>query len=504
MRKNLIILWIAIIGFMVPINTTFATEIYVADSAMQGSTLKIEIPAYDISKISGSFEDNPVLFYKINRLPKPAETISRAEFLEMMFLNHDFGEVDYSEVEEFPDVDEESEYYEYIMKAAALGIINGYEDGKFHPFRAVTRGQIAKILVNAFANSKVARVKVSSTTNVEVPPIPEDFTKTETHATPAPNTTAIPTPTPIPTSTATSSPSQTSAENQTPSTDLSPPSTPTFPDVPQNHRFYNYINQSVSAAWFKGYPDGYMRPDRHINYSEAEIVITRAALPPEFTQLGEKPYYLAYTGIDRKLPTGVYNLSLIIKSPHYDNESKIIPINVTTRDVPTIRFSLSKEKTDLFGKDAQDKTWNAVYGALSNPIPTQLWEGKFIVPTTGEITLGFGDKLYINGVYSGSHFGIDYANNLGTPIYASNQGIITLSEYTPAFGNTVVIDHGHNIFTMYIHMSELKAEKGAQVNKGDLIGLMGSTGISTGSHLHFTQFIGDVIVNSDEWVYGEI
>lgn len=475
MKKGVQILCALLIVLTIPANTVFAAEVYVADQTTQGSTLKIEIPANDIAKINGDFEGEPVLFFKTERVPEPAETISRAEFLEMMFLNHNFGEVDFSEMDEFPDVAKDNPYYEYVMKAAALRIINGYDDGKFRPYTPVTRGQIAKILVNAFAQQKVARVKVSSTEDFEIPPIPDGFVGTEKSPT---TTTELSAPTPVPTI--------------------------TFPDVPPNHRFYSFINQSVQAAWFKGYPDGFMRPDRHINYSEAEIVIKRAALPSKFTPLNEKPYYLAYAGIDRKLATGTHNLSLLIRTPNDTTENKTVSINVTKRDVPVIRFSLPKSKTDLFGDDAQDKTWTAVYGALANPSTIQLWNGKFTLPTNGEITLGFGDQLYINGAYSGSHFGIDYANNEGTPIYAPNNGIITLAEYTPAFGNTIVIDHGLNVFTMYLHMSELKTVKGTQVNQGDLIGLMGSTGLSSGPHLHYTQFIGETIVDSDPWIWNEM
>lgn len=492
MKKGFKNLLLGLIGIFLPLNIVFATEIYTSDEAMQGYTLKVEIPTHNILKINGDFEGTPILFYEIKRTPAPAETISRAEFLEMMFQNHDFTEADYSNVEQFPDVAEDNLYYETIMKAAALGIINGYDDGNFRPYTPVTRGQIAKILVNAFAQKKVSRVKVSSTANFEIPPIPDDFVGTKNTA--EPNTLTPPDTSVTPEIPAPSS-STTPAELQS--------QTQSFPDVPKTHRFYSYINQSVQAAWFKGYPDGFMRPDRHINYAEAEIVITRAAIPLNFTSIGEKPYYIAYLGIDRKISTGTHNLSLQIKRPN-DTENKIFPISVTKRDVPVVRFSLPKSKTDLFGDDAQDKTWKAVYAALANPTSTQLWEGNFTLPTTGEITLGFGDRLYINGTFSGSHFGIDYANREGTQIHASNNGIVTLAQYTPAFGNTVVIDHGLNVFTMYLHMSELKTTYGTKVNKGDLIGLMGSTGISSGPHLHYTQFIGNTIVDSDQWIWGEI
>jgi murein DD-endopeptidase MepM/ murein hydrolase activator NlpD len=73
---------------------------------------------------------------------------------------------------------------------------------------------------------------------------------------------------------------------------------------------------------------------------------------------------------------------------------------------------------------------------------------------------------------------------------------------TPTYGNTIIIDHGQNIFTMYLHLSEMEVSPEDSVNKGDLIGLMGSTGVATGPHLHFTHFVGDIIVSSEPWYEG--
>lgn len=272
-----------------------------------------------------------------------------------------------------------------------------------------------------------------------------------------------------------------------------------FEDVPGDHRFYEYIQRSVRAKYFQGYPDGFMRPDRNINFSEAEIVITRAGEVENFIEIASKTYFRAFIGIHRLSDAGIKNLNLTFQKENGETENESLEINVVYREFSTRSFTMEENKTKLFGETEQDNTWTMINNAKSSTNEAQLWEGDFIVPTEGIITLEYGNKLYINGSYSGSHFGIDYANDEGTEIYASNKGIITLADETMSYGNTIVVDHGHNIFTMYLHLSELKVEKGQEVQKGDLIGLMGSTGIATGSHLHFTHFIGDIIVDSDEW-----
>jgi murein DD-endopeptidase MepM/ murein hydrolase activator NlpD len=267
-----------------------------------------------------------------------------------------------------------------------------------------------------------------------------------------------------------------------------------FEDVPADHRFYEYIERSVNAEYFKGYPDGFMRPDRNINFQEAEIVITRAAQLNEFKGIDSKAYFRGFVGSHRLDEPGIKNLTIII-------DEEIIPkdIDVLYREFPTRSFTMEVEKTQLFDKTYQDNTWALINNAKASTSDEQLWEDKFIIPTDGIITLEYGNKLYINGAYSGSHFGVDYANEEGTEIYSANNGVVKLSDMTDSYGNTIVIDHGHNIFTMYLHLSELKVEEGQEVKKGDLIGLMGETGIATGPHLHYTLFIGDTIVDSAEW-----
>ena len=409
--------------------------VFDAREVQQGDTVEILIPKHDVTNVTATFDGAAVYFYPVSREPLFDEPITRAEFLKLMFLNHDFGVIDIDSVKDFPDVPAHHPYYDVIQKAAALNIIHGYEDGLFRPYTTITRGQIAKMLVNGFDPAEVLE------------------------------------------------------------------EAPSFTDVPLDHVFYDHINRAVRAKIFQGYPDGLMRPDRDINFSEAETVIRRAAGLENFIPLAERLYFRGFVGIHRLINVGTKDLQLLL-SRGDESEEQTIYLNIFSREFPIVSFSLTEEKTQLFGKEEQDNTWIMIDGAKSHPESEQLWEGDFIVPAQGELTLGFGDKLYINGSYSGSHFGLDYANDEGTEVYASNHGKVTLAAWTPSYGNTIIIDHGHNIFTMYLHLSELKVSEGQMVQKGDLIGLMGSTGIASGPHLHFTHFVGGIIVDSQDWLEG--
>ncbi len=122
-------------------------------------------------------------------------------------------------------------------------------------------------------------------------------------------------------------------------------------------------------------------------------------------------------------------------------------------------------------------------------------DSPFMQPVEGRVTTPFGYTRYVNGKYSGSHRAIDWAAPEGTPVRATNDGVVALADYLHLTGNSVYIDHGMDLFSQYIHMSELLVETGDHVKKGDVIGIVGSTGFSTGPHLHFTFWAHNVPVN---------
>lgn len=109
----------------------------------------------------------------------------------------------------------------------------------------------------------------------------------------------------------------------------------------------------------------------------------------------------------------------------------------------------------------------------------------------GSITSGFG---YRKSPFTGKrefHTGVDIADEIGTSVKASADGVVTCSEKRGSFGNLVVIDHGHGIVSMYGHLSKRRVEPGEKIIKGQVIGAVGSTGRSSGPHLHYeVQFNG--------------
>ena len=138
----------------------------------------------------------------------------------------------------------------------------------------------------------------------------------------------------------------------------------------------------------------------------------------------------------------------------------------------------------------------------THPIP--LWEhGAFYTPLEGRLTSSFGLLRYINEEPAGRHSGIDIAAPQGTPIVAAADGVVSLAMSLHVTGETIVIDHGLNLFGCYYHLSELWVEEGDTIRAGETIGLVGSTGFSTGPHLHYTASIGDIPVDPQLWFDGD-
>jgi murein DD-endopeptidase MepM/ murein hydrolase activator NlpD len=125
----------------------------------------------------------------------------------------------------------------------------------------------------------------------------------------------------------------------------------------------------------------------------------------------------------------------------------------------------------------------------------QLWTLPFLRPRPSRITSVFGSGRVFNGRVSSSHLGIDYRGSVGEPIYAANRGVVALvSEFFLA-GNVVYIDHGDGLVTGYFHMSQPEVAVGDTVERGQQIGLVGSTGRVTGPHLHWSARFGALTID---------
>jgi murein DD-endopeptidase MepM/ murein hydrolase activator NlpD len=135
-----------------------------------------------------------------------------------------------------------------------------------------------------------------------------------------------------------------------------------------------------------------------------------------------------------------------------------------------------------------------------NPAPPQAGNGRFVWPVNGPVTSGFGPRRH--PIYGGSrmHNGIDITASSGTPIKAGDDGVVVMAGSNGGYGLWTLVDHGGGLATGYAHQSSIGVSMGQRVGRGQVIGRVGSTGASTGPHLHFEVRVNGSPVNPMSWL----
>ena len=193
---------------------------------------------------------------------------------------------------------------------------------------------------------------------------------------------------------------------------------------------------------------------------------------------------------------GPYRLEILDKQG-----SSIHAEDVTVRDAhfPSQNIILSKQLSELNPSPGESETVSAFRDAVSD---IRYWTEPFGMPVSGCLTSPFGVKRLHNGKPTCDyHAGLDQRSPAGGPIRAIAGGIVKIVQPYNLHGGTVAIDHGQGVESIYLHMSKFATKEGAVVEKGDVIGYAGSTGRSTGPHLHWSVYVNGVPVNPMQWVH---
>jgi murein DD-endopeptidase MepM/ murein hydrolase activator NlpD len=171
-------------------------------------------------------------------------------------------------------------------------------------------------------------------------------------------------------------------------------------------------------------------------------------------------------------------------------------ITVRAHAFPVLRLTLPEDKVTLSEADAERvRKEENLLRALWPEQTEKRWEGRFVLPLQNEISTQFGVKRIINEERESVHRGIDIRGTEGEEVRASNRGTVVLAEELFFGGNTLVLDHGMGIYTVYMHLDRFHKGRGEEVAKGEVIGFVGSTGRSTGPHLHFGVKVQEVSIN---------
>lgn len=192
---------------------------------------------------------------------------------------------------------------------------------------------------------------------------------------------------------------------------------------------------------------------------------------------------LAVAGIDAEARPGARRLRL--RWPD-GSESEVV-VSVVRKDFPTERLRVEPKYVEppaaviariTAEKERLDALWAQVGGE-------RLWRRSFQSPVEARPSSAFGLQRIFNGQRRSPHNGVDFPVGAGVPVAAANAGRVAVADDLYFTGNTVIVDHGHGLYTTYAHLSEVLVAPGQGVERGDVVGRVGATGRATGPHLHW-------------------
>ncbi|EAW36433.1 M23 family metallopeptidase [Lyngbya sp. PCC 8106] len=185
-------------------------------------------------------------------------------------------------------------------------------------------------------------------------------------------------------------------------------------------------------------------------------------------------------------------------------QQQSLTVQVRDRSFPTQSIWLSDDKNSIQGTDFEFDRVDAFKALVT---PEKYWNGPFMRPSEGYVSTIYGVRRYYNGEFAEDYYhrGVDYAAGTGSPVMAPAAGRIALvgleSQGFELHGNTVGIDHGQGVSSILIHLSRVDVKEGDMVKAGQVIGGVGSTGISTGPHLHWGLYVHAQAVDPVPWRY---
>jgi murein DD-endopeptidase MepM/ murein hydrolase activator NlpD len=194
----------------------------------------------------------------------------------------------------------------------------------------------------------------------------------------------------------------------------------------------------------------------------------------------------ALVGIDLDVAPGKHTVSIKARSGENDIETTydlvVRPRRFATRRLVVDEAMVNPPAAMLARIRAEAAELKRLWGRSSGE---PLWMGPFVRPVSDQANSTFGTRSIFNGERRSPHSGTDFLSPAGTPINAPNAGRVVLARNLYFTGNTLVIDHGLGLLSLFAHLSEFAVQEGDVVSKGQIVGNVGATGRVTGPHLHW-------------------
>jgi len=192
-------------------------------------------------------------------------------------------------------------------------------------------------------------------------------------------------------------------------------------------------------------------------------------------------------GVDLDAKPGVHTGEAVITKDDGKVERREITVDVESKSYPTEPLKVAGKfvepsKAELARSQRENREVDAIYKRITSEIVP---DEPFTDPIPGEAGTNFGSRRIFNGEPRAPHSGADLHAATGTPVHATNRGRVVLAKPLFFTGNTVILDHGLGIYSLYAHLSHIDVREGEVVKNGQVVGLSGATGRVTAPHLHW-------------------
>jgi len=237
-----------------------------------------------------------------------------------------------------------------------------------------------------------------------------------------------------------------------------------------------------------------VQPDQPVVGSTPTVVVNQKSYPAFKIAAGQFRAFVPTTPLEKP---GKRQIRV------FDGEQvRNLLVAVRDRRFPVQRITLPPGKAGVSATELELQRVAAFKQLLT---PQKFWNGRFIAPNKGAITTIYGVRRYYNGKFANDYYhrGIDYAGAAGSPVVAPAAGRVALvgrvSQGFRVHGNVVGLDHGQGVTSIFMHLSRITVKEGDFVRAGQVLGAVGSTGASTGPHLHWGLYVGGQSVDPTPW-----
>ncbi|MBN1402108.1 MAG: M23 family metallopeptidase [Anaerolineae bacterium] len=209
--------------------------------------------------------------------------------------------------------------------------------------------------------------------------------------------------------------------------------------------------------------------------------------------------HIAFVGVSALAALGEQALSISATTADGRSLTLETSISIVAGNYGRETIPLTPSLTALLDPSIAEPELRHVTEVYARFTPAVSWQGPFDWPLKGPITSYFGTRRWYGNILQSYHAGVDIDGEAGDEVLAPAGGVVALAEALKVRGNVVIIDHGVGVLSGYYHLDRIDVEEGQIIEPGTRLGTVGSTGLSTGSHLHWELRVSGIAVDAAQW-----